>query len=112
MSHQARRIFVMAVGIAVAVYIFDAVEMDPLMGAIVIALVVARVFLAEHKAARYLSLGILAWAIVLPLFHDAGQGFIDDANIYLAMVVMALGLNIVVGYAGLLDLGYVAFYAF
>jgi branched-chain amino acid transport system permease protein len=26
-------------------------------------------------------------------------------------VLLALGLNIVVGYAGLLDLGYVAFYA-
>ena len=31
--------------------------------------------------------------------------------IALAYVVMALGLNIVVGFAGLLDLGYVAFYA-
>ena len=29
----------------------------------------------------------------------------------LVFVMMALGLNIVVGYAGLLDLGYVAFYA-
>ena len=29
----------------------------------------------------------------------------------LVFVIMALGLNIVVGYAGLLDLGYVAFYA-
>ena len=31
--------------------------------------------------------------------------------IALAYAVMALGLNIVVGFAGLLDLGYVAFYA-
>ena len=29
----------------------------------------------------------------------------------LVFVVMAVGLNVVVGYAGLLDLGYVAFYA-
>ena len=29
----------------------------------------------------------------------------------LVFVMMAVGLNIVVGYAGLLDLGYVAFYA-
>ena len=29
----------------------------------------------------------------------------------LLYVMLALGLNIVVGYAGLLDLGYVAFYA-
>ena len=35
----------------------------------------------------------------------------DDAITALAYVVMALGLNIVVGFAGLLDLGYVAFYA-
>ena len=35
----------------------------------------------------------------------------EDATIALAYVVMALGLNIVVGFAGLLDLGYVAFYA-
>ena len=37
--------------------------------------------------------------------------FIDDCILALAYVVMALGLNIVVGFAGLLDLGYVAFYA-
>ncbi|MBW3608578.1 MAG: branched-chain amino acid ABC transporter permease, partial [Actinobacteria bacterium] len=36
---------------------------------------------------------------------------LDDATIALAYVVMALGLNIIVGFAGLLDLGYVAFFA-
>jgi branched-chain amino acid transport system permease protein len=36
---------------------------------------------------------------------------VDVATTALAYVVMALGLNIVVGFAGLLDLGYVAFYA-
>ena len=35
----------------------------------------------------------------------------DDCVTALAYVVMALGLNIVVGFAGLLDLGYVAFFA-
>ena len=35
----------------------------------------------------------------------------DDAVTALAYVGMALGLNIVVGFAGLLDLGYVAFFA-
>jgi branched-chain amino acid transport system permease protein len=39
------------------------------------------------------------------------SGFINATIIALAYVVMALGLNIVVGFAGLLDLGYVAFYA-
>jgi branched-chain amino acid transport system permease protein len=53
---------------------------------------------------------ILAGAL-LPFFVDGGGGFIDDATVALAYVVMALGLNIIVGFAGLLDLGYVAFFA-
>jgi branched-chain amino acid transport system permease protein len=53
---------------------------------------------------------VLAGAL-LPLFIDGEGGFIDDATIALAYVVMALGLNIIVGFAGLLDLGYVAFFA-
>jgi branched-chain amino acid transport system permease protein len=113
MSENTRRILVLIPAVALALYIFDAVEMDPMMGWIIIALALARYFLADRKGiARGLEVAILVWAIVLPLFHDAGQGFIDDANIYLAYVVMALGLNIVVGFAGLLDLGYVAFFAF
>ena len=50
--------------------------------------------------------------MVLPLVAQAAGNFwvrmIDFALLY---VLLALGLNIVVGYAGLLDLGYVAFYA-
>src|SRR5215210_6288614 len=53
---------------------------------------------------------VLVVAIV-PLFFQPASGFIDDAVIALAFVVMALGLNVVVGFAGLLDLGYVAFFA-
>src|SRR6202023_873196 len=45
------------------------------------------------------------------LFLNPLNGFIDRSVIALAYVVMALGLNVVVGFAGLLDLGYVAFYA-
>jgi branched-chain amino acid transport system permease protein len=48
---------------------------------------------------------------LLPLFFGETSGFIDATIKALAFVVMALGLNIVVGFAGLLDLGYVAFYA-
>ena len=43
---------------------------------------------------------------------STASGFLNATIIALAYVVMALGLNIVVGFAGLLDLGYVAFYAF
>jgi branched-chain amino acid transport system permease protein len=64
---------------------------------------------------RHRDLGIalilLGGAAVLPFFFDAGAPFMDDAVTALAYVVMALGLNIVVGFAGLLDLGYVAFFA-
>ena len=50
-------------------------------------------------------------AALIPLFYGPLEGKIDDATTALAYVVMALGLNIVVGFAGLLDLGYVAFFA-
>jgi branched-chain amino acid transport system permease protein len=48
---------------------------------------------------------------VLPFFYDSGAGFMQDVTVALIYVVMALGLNVVVGFAGLLDLGYVAFFA-
>lgn len=56
-----------------------------------------------------LCLGLL----ILPFLVEAGLGkswlrILDFALLY---IMLALGLNIVVGYAGLLDLGYVAFYA-
>jgi branched-chain amino acid transport system permease protein len=54
---------------------------------------------------------ILAFLIVLPLLFTESSGFLQATIIALAYVVMALGLNIVIGFAGLLDLGYVAFYA-
>jgi branched-chain amino acid transport system permease protein len=49
--------------------------------------------------------------ILLPFAFAPTSGFLDATIKALAFVVMALGLNIVVGFAGLLDLGYVAFYA-
>ncbi len=54
---------------------------------------------------------LMAFLIVFPLLFSDASGFIDATIIALAYVVMAVGLNIVVGFAGLLDLGYVAFYA-
>jgi branched-chain amino acid transport system permease protein len=61
---------------------------------------------------RALAAGLIAFAIVLPFFFTQESGFMNATILALAYVVMALGLNIVVGFAGLLDLGYVAFYAF
>ena len=50
--------------------------------------------------------------VVLPLFvQPIGSGWVRIMATALLYVLLALGLNIVVGYAGLLDLGFVAFYA-
>ncbi len=54
---------------------------------------------------------LLAFLIVFPLLVASASGFLQATIYALAYVVMALGLNIVIGFAGLLDLGYVAFYA-
>jgi branched-chain amino acid transport system permease protein len=60
---------------------------------------------------RGIGVVALVLLILLPFAFTAGGSFIDNATRALAYSVMALGLNIVVGFAGLLDLGYVAFYA-
>jgi branched-chain amino acid transport system permease protein len=60
---------------------------------------------------RGVGIAALVFLILLPFAFTAGGSFIDNATKALAYSVMALGLNIVVGFAGLLDLGYVAFYA-
>jgi len=50
--------------------------------------------------------------IVLPMFLQVfGNAWVRIADTALLYVLLAIGLNIVVGYAGLLDLGYVAFFA-
>src|SRR3954451_11680698 len=54
---------------------------------------------------------LIVIGILLPFAFTQTSGFLDATTRALAVVVMALGLNIVVGFAGLLDLGYVAFYA-
>ena len=50
--------------------------------------------------------------LLLPLLLQAfGTHYVRTADTCLLYVMLALGMNVVVGYAGLLDLGYVAFYA-
>jgi branched-chain amino acid transport system permease protein len=53
----------------------------------------------------------LAVAAVVPLWFGPGSIEVQTMVLAAAYVTMALGLNIVVGFAGLLDLGYVAFFA-
>ncbi|MGE5320272.1 MAG: ABC transporter permease subunit [Hyphomicrobiaceae bacterium] len=63
---------------------------------------------------RWLAFSLLGLGLaVLPFLVDAGLGrsWVRLLDLALLYVILSLGLNIVVGYAGLLDLGYVAFYA-
>jgi branched-chain amino acid transport system permease protein len=66
----------------------------------------------DRRSSIALMVALLIAVAILPLFRDPLDGFTNDMILALAFVVMALGLNLVVGFAGLLDLGYVAFYAF
>ncbi len=80
---------------------------------------------ADRPKRRGPSLGEMPWwveklavpiaflllAALLPFGFDSGSSFIGTCVLALAYTVMALGLNIIVGFAGLLDLGYVAFFA-
>ncbi len=63
-----------------------------------------------NKNLQYVLLG--AALLVLPFaLQGLGNAWVRIADMALLYVLLALGLNIVVGYAGLLDLGYVAFFA-
>ena len=66
---------------------------------------------APRGARGLLPAAGLAVAALVPLFLGSGGGAMGDLVLAAAYVVMALGLNVVVGFAGLLDLGYVAFFA-
>ena len=63
-----------------------------------------------NKNLRFALIG--AALIVLPLILQSfGNAWVRIADVALLYILLAVGLNIVVGYAGLLDLGYVAFFA-
>ncbi len=64
----------------------------------------------SSRSMRYLLWGV--GLLLLPLLlQSIGNGWVRIADMALLYVLLALGLNIVVGYAGLLDLGFVAFFA-
>ncbi|MEQ4619041.1 MAG: ABC transporter ATP-binding protein [Corticimicrobacter sp.] len=68
---------------------------------------------AQRNTARLAGWVVLAIVLIaLPfVIGQAGQSWVRIANFALLYVMLALGLNITVGFAGLLDLGYIAFYA-
>ncbi|MDI2594237.1 high-affinity branched-chain amino acid ABC transporter permease LivM [Pseudomonas sp. N3-W] len=66
-------------------------------------------FLTLPTTQRWVIIALIAGALVWPFFGS--RGAVDIATLILIYVMLGLGLNIVVGLAGLLDLGYVGFYA-
>jgi branched-chain amino acid transport system permease protein len=63
------------------------------------------------KAWAGVVLVALALALLPFVAAIAGQAWVRILNFAMIYIMLALGLNIVVGFAGLLDLGYIAFYA-
>ncbi|WP_372741751.1 high-affinity branched-chain amino acid ABC transporter permease LivM [Neptunomonas sp.] len=57
----------------------------------------------------WLLAGVFVCMVIWPFL--VSRGSVDLATLALIYIMLGLGLNIVVGLAGLLDLGYVAFYA-
>jgi branched-chain amino acid transport system permease protein len=76
-------------------------------------------WLPERQRRWALPLAVIVGAVTYPFWVDRTFDIpifgpfpdIPTAVVMLVFIMMAIGLNIVVGYAGLLDLGYVAFYA-
>jgi branched-chain amino acid transport system permease protein len=60
---------------------------------------------------RYLAPALLIFTLLVPVIFYDQRYILDLAILVLTYVMLGWGLNVVVGLAGLLDLGYVAFYA-
>ena len=60
---------------------------------------------------RYLGPALLVFTLLVPVIFYNQRYILDLAILVLTYVMLGWGLNVVVGLAGLLDLGYVAFYA-
>jgi len=59
----------------------------------------------------FVGVFLLLFALAIPFLFYSDRYLLDLAILVLTYVMLGWGLNIVVGLAGLLDLGYVAFYA-
>jgi branched-chain amino acid transport system permease protein len=68
----------------------------------------------KHPATRWAVIALIGLVLlVLPFAVDAvlGRAWVRIIDVALLFIMLALGLNVVVGFAGLLDLGYIAFFA-
>ena len=66
---------------------------------------------AVEPYGKYFGVALLVIGVLLPFIPGVDRRIVDLGILMLTYVMLGWGLNIVVGLAGLLDLGYVAFYA-
>lgn len=78
------------------------------LGTIAAVIAAERFESIRRRRALYAALGIALLLAPLADRNDSHYNVLADAGVF---VILALGLNIVVGFAGLLDLGYAAFFA-
>ena len=99
-----------AFGVAVAVVFAGRLAIDLLFG---LRRPTIRVAIPERLrgASRWVGPALVVFALALPFLPFADRRVMDVAILVATYVMLGWGLNIVVGLAGLLDLGYVAFYA-
>ncbi|HEX2126023.1 MAG TPA: branched-chain amino acid ABC transporter permease [Thermoleophilaceae bacterium] len=109
---ETRTLIVLVIALPVILWTASEIEMNLFMAFVLWALIVVRTVLHDNPVVVRGTVAALAvWAILLPFLQEEGGGFLEDATLALAYTTFALGLNIIVGFAGLLDLGYVAFFA-
>jgi branched-chain amino acid transport system permease protein len=109
---ENRTLIALAIALPVTLWLASQIEMNLFMAFVLWGLIAVRtVFHESRTVGRATVVALVAWAIILPFFQESGGGFLEDATLALAYASFALGLNIIVGFAGLLDLGYVAFFA-
>ncbi len=65
----------------------------------------------SRRIALYFAAAVLLLAAPFLIDATLGRTWVRIVDVALLFIMLALGLNIVVGYAGLLDLGYIAFFA-
>lgn len=69
------------------------------------------IYKATLAPAYKVVMALALLGVVMPTFGTLNPFYMDVATQVGMFIVLALGLNVVVGFAGLLDLGYIAFYA-
>ncbi|MEG2580825.1 high-affinity branched-chain amino acid ABC transporter permease LivM [Comamonas sp.] len=92
-----------------ALIVFVVQLLKPALKVATKSIVLPRVPSLSPGVRNALIFATLLMAVSWPFF--AGRNAVDIATLAMIYVMLGLGLNIVVGFAGLLDLGFVGFYA-